>query len=145
MSGIDVVRAGIVAWCAADWDTLATLLTDDFVVSSVTGQSVSSRQEFIDYGRALLIAFPDLDFNPHDFREEGDTVYATIEETGTHTGILAAAPGVPPVAPTGKNVKNPPEYHVYTLRGNQVSHLALKVPPDGGIAGIYAQVGAPLQ
>jgi hypothetical protein len=144
MSGIDVVKAGIAAWCAADWDTFASLLTDDFVVSTATGGTIS-RQDFTDYGRALLIAFPDLDFNARDFREEGATVYATIEETGTHTGPLAAVPGVPPVAATGKTVKNLPEHHVYTLRGNQCSHLALEVPPDGGIAGIYAQVGAPLR
>jgi hypothetical protein len=70
--------------------------------------------------------------------------YATIEETGTHTGILAVVPGVPPVAPTGKKVKNPPEHHVYTMRGNQCSHLKVDAPPDGGIVGIYAQIVAPL-
>jgi predicted ester cyclase len=144
MSGIDVVKAGIAAWCAADWDAFATLLTDDFAVSTASGGTIS-RQDFTDYGRALLIAFPDLAFNARDFREEGDTVYATIEETGTHTGTLAAVPGVAPVAATGKHVKNPPEHHVYTIRGAQCSHLALVVPPDGGIAGIYAQVGAPIR
>ncbi|HLY32749.1 MAG TPA: hypothetical protein VKQ36_17125, partial [Ktedonobacterales bacterium] len=92
---------------------------------------------------ALLTAIPDWNLNAHDFREEGDKVYVTDGITGTHTGVLAAVPGVPPVPPTGKSIHLTPSAEVYTIRGNQVSRLEI-TSPAGGVVEIYAQVGAPL-
>jgi predicted ester cyclase len=142
MSNIDTVKAGQAAWCAGDWDTLAALLTDDFVFSGPVPQPLNKAM-FISLGKAILSAIPDWDFHARDFREEGDKVYATDAITGTHTGTLAAIPGVPPVPATGKSIKATEGQEIYTFRGNLVSQFEVQAP-GGGLAEIYAQVGAPL-
>ncbi len=143
MSNTDVVKAGLAAWSGSDWAALSSLVTDDFVFSGATPQPVD-KTAFLGLGHALLAAFPDWSFNASDFREEGDNVYLTVRITGTHSGTLAAIPGAPPVPATGKHVELPAEQHVYTVRGGQASRLAITIPPNGGVAGLYAQVGAPL-
>jgi predicted ester cyclase len=142
MSNIDAVKAQQAAWRAGDWDAVAAMLTDDFVFSGPVPQPLN-KAAFIGLGKAILAAIPDWDFHMHDFREEGDTVYATDAITGTHTGTLAVIPGVPPVAATGKSIKLTESQQIYTFRGNLVSHFEVQAP-GGGVAEVYAQVGAPL-
>ena len=142
MSNIDLVKAQQAAWRARDWDTVAAMLTEDFVFSGPVPQPVN-KEAFIGLGKALLAAIPDWDFHTRDFREEGDKVYATDAITGTHTGTLAVIPGVPPVAATGKSIKATEGHETFTFRGNLVSQFEVQAP-GGGVAEIYAQVGAPL-
>jgi predicted ester cyclase len=142
MSNIDAVKAQQAAWRAGDWDAVAAMLTDDFVFSGPVPQPLN-KAAFIGLGKAILAAIPDWDFHMHDFREEGDTVYATDAITGTHTGTLAVIPGVPPIAATGKSIKLTESQQIYTFRGNLVSHFEVQAP-GGGVAEVYAQVGAPL-
>jgi predicted ester cyclase len=142
MSNIDAVKAQWAAWRAGDWDAVAASLTDDFVFSGPVPQPLN-KAAFIGLSQAILAAFPDWDFHLHDFREEGDAVYATDAITGTHTGTLAVIPGVPPVAATGKSIKLTESQQIFTFRGNLVSQLEVQAP-GGGVAEVYAQVGAPL-
>jgi predicted ester cyclase len=143
MSSIDLVRTGLEAWERGDTTTLASQLTDDFVLSGPLPQPIG-RDQFLAVYRALHTAIPDWQFHARDFREEGHQVHVTVEVTGTHTGPLAVIPGVPPVPPTGKPIHLPAEHLTFTLRGEQVSAETLDSQPGGGVAGIYAQVGAPL-
>jgi predicted ester cyclase len=143
MSNIDIAQAGMAAWCKGDTATLGSLLTDDFTLSGPTPQPLN-KAAFLGLCGALIAAFPDWNFNATDFREEGDTVYATFHITGTHTGTLAAIPGVPPVPATGKAVSLAADQAVYTMRGGLASQQNITTGPGGGVAGLYAQVGAPL-
>jgi predicted ester cyclase len=142
MSNIDTVKAQQAAWRAGDWDTVAAMLTDDFVFSGPLPQPVN-KEAFIGLGKAILAAIPDWDFHTRDFREEGDKVFATDAITGIHTGTLAVIPGVPPVAATGKRISLTESQEIYTFRGNLISRFEVQAP-GGGVAEVYAQVGAPL-
>ncbi len=146
MSHIDVIKTAMATWSRADWDTFSALLTDDFHMIAADDPTASpvDKTTFLGWGQAVLIAFPNWAFNPQLFREEGDTVSVTVEITGTHTGTLAAIPDVPPVPATGKRIRLPAEDHVYTIRGGQVSRLAITFARGGGFEAMYAQIGAPL-
>lgn len=143
MSNIDLVKQGLDAWCRGDTAALSALATDDFMLSGPTPQPLD-KSAFLGLHRALISAIPDWAFNATDWREEGDKVYATFHITGTHTGTLAAIPGVPPVPATGKSIKLGADQAVYTIRGGQIGQQNITVAPDSGVAGIYTQVGAPL-
>jgi predicted ester cyclase len=143
MSNTDIVKAGIAAFSSGDSATLSTLLTDDFTLAGPVPQPIG-KSAFLGLARALVTAFPDWSFNASGFREEGDKVYLLNHITGTHTGTLAAIPGVPPVPATGKHVAVAEEQAEYTVRGGQVSHIEITPRPGGGVPALYAQVGAPL-
>ena len=143
MSAIDNVRKGLEAWERGDSTTLAGLLTDDFTLSGPMPQPLN-KEQFLALGRALHTAIPDWKFNASDFREEGDQVRVTVAITGTHTGVLAAIPGVPAVPPTGKSIHLPTEHLTYTMRGELAAAQIVGSVPGGGVPGLYAQVGAPL-
>src|SRR5664279_5596059 len=108
MSGIDTVQAALTAYGAGDAQALAALLTDDMTLSGPVPQPLD-KQGFVGLAVASHAAFPDWNFNGHDWQETGDTVSGVIAISGTHTGTLAIIPGVPPVAPTGKHVHVPDE------------------------------------
>lgn len=143
MSNIDIAQQGLAAWSRGDIATLGSLLTDDFTLSGPTPQPVD-KNAFLGLCSALIAAVPDWSFNPTDWREDGDMVYATYHVTGTHTGTLAAIPGVPPVPATGKSIALAADQATYTFRGGQVSQLTIVTGPGSGVAGLYALVGAPL-
>lgn len=143
MSNTDLVKRVIAAFSSGDWATLRTLLTDDFTLTGATPQP-HDKNTFISLGQALISAFPNWEFNASDFREEDDRVYLVYHVTGTHSGTLAVAPGVPPVPATGKRVSLPGEPAIYTVRGGQVSQISITFPPGSGVPGLYEQVGAPL-
>jgi predicted ester cyclase len=141
MSNTDIVHAGMAAWSKADWTTLSSLLTDDFVFGD---QEPLDKTTFLGFGHAMLTAFPDWAFNASGFREEGDQVFCSVHITGTHMGTLAPAPDFPTVPATGKQIDLPVEEETYTLRGGQISRLVATPPPEGGFTAMYAQLGAPL-
>lgn len=143
MSNIDLLQQGLDAFSRGDTATLSALLTDDYTFSGPTPQPLD-KAAFLGLNRALISAIPDWTFTASDFREEGDKVYVNLVITGTHTGALAAIPGVPPVPATGKRVSVGPDQAIFTVRGGQISQQVVNVSPNSGVAGIYAQVGAPL-
>lgn len=143
MSNTDLVKQGLAAWSSGDSAALGSMLTDDYTFSGPTPQPLD-KSAFLGLHRALISAIPDWTFTASDFREEGDKVYVNMAISGTHTGTLAAIPGVPPVPATGKKVSVGPDPAVFTVRGNQICQQVVNVSPTSGVAGIYAQVGAPL-
>jgi ketosteroid isomerase-like protein len=142
MSNTDIVQASLDAWCRADWDTYSSLLTDDFLYDDPS--QPLDKNAWLGFGRAMLTAFPDWSFNSSGLRENGDKVYNTSRISGTHTGVLSPGMGLPTVSATGKHVEAPPEEEVFTLRGGQISRLAITFSPDGDLAAVYAQLGVPL-
>lgn len=143
MSAIDTVQAAQAAFESDDHTTLASLLTEDFMFSGPVPRPLG-KAEFLGLARALKAALPDWAFHARDFHSDGDQVTFTVQITGTHSGILAVIPGVPPVPPTGKSIQLPAEQLMMTVRGNQISRYVVELTPGGGVPGIYAQVGAPL-
>jgi predicted ester cyclase len=141
MSNTDIAQASLSAWCNSEWDTLSSMLTDDFQFGDPPDHL--DKNGFLAFGRVMLTAFPDYATNESGFREEGDKVYCTEHITGTHTGTLAV-PDLPTVPPTGKRIDLPPDNLIWTIRGGQISHLAITFPPDGGMPALYAQLGVPL-
>ena len=143
MSNIDLLQQELDAFSRGDTATLSALLTDDYTFSGPTPQPLD-KAAFLGLNRALIAAIPDWKFTATNMREEGDKVYANLGITGTHTGTLAAIPGAPPVPPTGKSISVPADPVVFTFRRNQLCQQVVTVSPNSGVAGIYAQVGAPL-
>jgi predicted ester cyclase len=143
MSAIDTVQAAIPALESGDPLTIASLLTEDFTFSGPVPQPLG-KAEFLRLAQTLKAAIPDWAFHASDFQAAGDQVQFTVQITGTHTGTLAAIPGVPPVPPTGKSIQLPAERQRVTVRGQQISRYDVEPTPGGGVPGIYAQVGAPL-
>lgn len=143
MSNIDLLQQGLDAFAKGDTATLSSLLTDDYTFSGPTPQPLD-KTAFLGLNRALIAAIPDWTFHASNMREEGDKVYVNLAITGTHTGTLAAIPGVPPVPATGKSISVPGDPAVFTFRGNQLCQQTVSVSPGSGVGGIYAQVGAPL-
>lgn len=142
-SNIELAKAVIAAWAAGDVATVSALSADDMTFSGPVPQPVG-KEVFLGLSQATRVALPDFNFNPSSFQEEGDKVIIAIHITGTHTGTLAAIPGVPPVPPTGKHIDLGPERLILTIRNGKVSNAHADISPTGGFAGIYAQVGAPL-
>lgn len=143
MSNSDLLKQGLDAFSRGDTATLSSLLTDDYTFSGPTPQPLD-KAAFLGLHRALIAAVPDWTFTATDIREDGDKVYANLAISGTHTGTLAAIPGVPPVPATGKSISLPADPAVFTYRGNQCCQQVVTVSSGGGVAGLYAQVGAPL-
>jgi predicted ester cyclase len=143
MSNTDIVKAGLKAWEAADAQTLASLVADDFVLSGPVPQPLG-KQEFLDLMHVMHTALPDFAFNISSFEEDGDTVIAKTHITGTHTGVLAL-PGMPPIPPTGKKVSLPEEVQTYKLQDGKLCKLSTNASPGAGIPGLLAQLGVPVQ
>jgi predicted ester cyclase len=139
-SATETVRTFLSAFERNDTATLANLLSDDMTLSGPVPQP-TPKERFIALDRALITSMPNWQFHARDWRQEGDKVVCTVEITGTHTGMLAALPGVPPVHATGKQIHLPEEHLTFTLRGDKISNITVDQVPGGGVPGIYAQVG----
>ncbi|MHC4481535.1 MAG: ester cyclase [Planctomycetota bacterium] len=141
MSAVDVVKAGIAAQEAGDFDKAAELLTDDMVFAGPVPQPVGKR-EYLGLQSALKAAMPDWKFNASDFKESGDQVTAVMTVTGTHTAELKLPlPGMPTVPATGKKVALPKQTGTFTVKGDKVSRIDIAVEAGGGVQGILAQLG----
>jgi len=126
---------------AADYDTAAALLTDDFVFSGPVPEPISGDM-WLGLQAKLSDAFPDWSFNVHNVHAHGDTVHINVQITGTHNGTLdLSAMGMPVVPATGIAVELPVEDVYVTLRGDQVASVEAEPTEGGGVPGILAQLG----
>jgi len=144
MSNIDVAKAALAAYSAGDGAGIRAVTTEDFTLSGPVPQPLN-REQFVALAIGSTTAFPDWNFNARDYREVGTQVLITIQITGTHTGTLAIIPEVPPVPPTGSKITQPVEQLTLTMRDGKIAQLVVTAGPDGGVPGLYARVGHPLQ
>lgn len=141
MSAAETVRKFLEAWEAWDWDAINDYLAHDFHVVGPTPDPINRRWAIADT-KARSVAFPDWKFNFRITREEGNVVEGYTQVTGTHTGtLIPAVPGVAPVPPTGKAIKQPPEPTRFTVRGSQIVEMYVETVPGGGYIGILTQLG----
>jgi predicted ester cyclase len=141
MSAMDLVKDGLAATEAGDFNKLGSLVADDFVFAGPVPQPVG-KQEFMGLQMALLKAMPDWKFNAKDMKENGDQVSMLLQVTGTQTGELQLPmPGMPPIPPTGKKVSLPFEPSTFTVKNGKLTRLDVQSSPEGGLMGILSQLG----
>lgn len=141
MENRELVEALLAAWSKGDLAALDALTTSDLTFGGAVPYSMK-KADFLELCRATINALPDFSFNPGLVCCEGERVHVQIRITGTHTGVLAAIPGVPPVSPSGRAIDLGDEVLVCVVRGNLISAVALSTAPEGGYIGLYRQVGA---
>jgi predicted ester cyclase len=144
MSAIDVVKAGLAATEAGDFNKLDGLVADDYVFAGPVPEPVGKR-EFMGLQMALLKAMPDWSFNARDFKENGDVVTVTLQVTGTQTGELSLPmPGIPKLPGSGKKVSLPGEISTFTVKNGKLVRLDVAPTPGGGLMGILSQLDVPM-
>ena len=134
MGNFDTANAFTDALNAQQWDTLASLLTDDFTFSGAAPQPLG-KQAFIASQQQWAVGVPDWHVVQETVREEGNTVQATSRITGTQTNTLAV-PMMPPIPATGKHFSATMAATV-TVRDAKVASLS--VVPDS--PSIFDQLG----
>jgi hypothetical protein len=118
--------------------------TDDMTFTGPMPKPLS-RDEYLGLMNAIVCASPDWKFNSRDFALENDTVHITVGITGTQTNTLQPImPGMSALLPTNKRFTLPEEHLEISVRGGKVRSIHAYVPPNGGIPGMLAQLGAPL-
>jgi predicted ester cyclase len=89
----------------------------------------------------LNAGFPDLKFEVKQVTVNGNKAQVQAQVSGTNTGTLSIPmPGMPSIPPTGKKVSVKDAF-VVTVQGDQVSHISVESPADGGIPAMLAQLG----
>ncbi|HLO15624.1 MAG TPA: nuclear transport factor 2 family protein [Anaerolineales bacterium] len=141
MSAMDVVKEGLAATEAGDFQKLDSLVAEDFVFAGPVPQPVGKR-EFMGLQMALLKAMPDWKFNAKDVKENGDQVAMMLQVTGTQTGELQLPmPGMPAFPPSGKRVSLPYEPSTFTVKNGKLTKLEVESSASGGLMGILSQLG----
>jgi predicted ester cyclase len=141
MSGIDIVKAGLAAAEAGDFNKLSGMLADDMVFAGPVPEPVGKR-EFIGVQSAMQAGIPDWKFNASDYKENGDKVTANLQITGTQTKELKLPmPGMAPIPATGKHVSLPKEPATFTVKNGKISRLEVTSVPGGGVMGVLGQLG----
>jgi predicted ester cyclase len=128
MGAIEAMQAFYEAVNAQQWDRVAQLTTQDFVISGASPMPRGT-QEFIAGQKAWFAGAPDFHYALANLREEGGAVKADTRITGTHTQTLAL-PGMPPIPATGKSFAAEGSA-VATLRGDQVATLTVEQRAPG--------------
>jgi predicted ester cyclase len=141
MSAKDVVKEGLAATEAGDFEKLETMIADDFSMSGPVPMPVGKR-EFIGLMMAMLKAMPDWRFNAGEYQENGDQVTVPLQISGTQTGELQLPmPGMPPIPASGKKVSLPSEPSTFTVQNGKLTKLEVESTPNGGVMGILSQLG----
>ncbi len=124
-----------------DWKAYDALTSDDFQLIGPAPEPLS-KAEFLVWSQNILAANPDYHNNFEIAGHSDDSVNAWVRIQGTHTNdwdLIFMDLGIIPA--TDKSFKNPKEDIVLTCRDGQVTKCEVAVPEDGGIPGIFAQLG----
>jgi len=144
MNAVDIVKTGLAAVEANDFNKLDSMLTDDMVFAGPVPEPVGKR-EFIGLQSMLVAAMPDWKFNPADFKENGNTVTVMLQVSGTQTNELSLPmPGMPKIPASNKHVSLPKEPSTFTVKDGKISRLDIAPTPGGGLMGILSQLGVPM-
>lgn len=141
MTPKEVFKLYAAALDRGDLEAMAALIHDDFRLEGA-GLDGIGKPEFLGAMKAQLAAFPDYSENPTDIVEDGDLVRFVAHVRGTQRGTFAL-PGMAPIAPTGKQIKLPPEPAWVKVAGDRLLLYHVEAVPGGGIGGILSQLGFP--
>ena len=124
-----------------DVNAAESYLTPDAVAAGGVLPQPIPAKEAISLMSALNTAFPDLKFDIQNVTLEGDQATVQAIWSGTHNGPLnMPLPGMPSIAPTGKQV-SVKDLYIVTVEGDKVSRIEVNSPPDGGIPAALGQIG----
>ncbi len=147
MSNAEIARNLYAAWEKGNLDQTASLLAGDFALTGPAPVPLN-KEAFLVFQKVHNEAFAIWSFNPHDFREEGDTVECTCNITATQTGTYDVRPlGIPvePIPPSGVSPVWPEEKMTFTIRDGRISALNVIAQGDGaGVLGTLKQLGVAL-
>ena len=124
-----------------DDQTYFALVTDSFEFSGALPAPVSA-DGWYDMTRLITLATPDIQYNFQVQDMQGNDVHFVTQLSGTHLGELDLSPlalGVHP--PTGKTFNLPQEEGVAQVIDGKVASFIVTPSEDGGIPGIFAQLG----
>lgn len=144
MKAIERVKELMTALQSGDIELAATLLHDDFHIDGLAPRQLSTRG-FLALQSALLAAMPDFSYNLSNIQQEGETVRATVNMTGTHTQELSLPTfGLPSIPATGLSVILSQVPATFQLENDLVKSIEIAQEPGGGLSGLLQQVGAEL-
>ncbi len=101
---IRVNEEAFAALNAHDLNRFAQYFADDFRADVPDAPGPLNKQQYLDYVKNYLTAFPDIHFQVERTIAKDETVVTLWTVSGTHTGPLSGPTGVIP--PTGKNFTN---------------------------------------
>jgi hypothetical protein len=122
-------------------DETDMLLGDDFSFSGPTPEPVEKKR-FMELHEDLLKAIPDWNFNAHDLTESWNKITLKIRQTGTHSEELnIPSLGIKAVRATNKCFSLPEEKVEVAFEGDKISSLKVEKLTNGGLLGIFSQLG----
>jgi hypothetical protein len=129
------------AFEAGDFDTAASYMSDDFAFSGATPEPISGG-EWLGLAAAMKAAFPDITYNFRVESVEGNVVTTSNQLSGTHTGDFdLSGMGMGVIPATGNSFQLPAESTTATVEGDLMTSVHVNATPEGGVAGILAQIG----
>ena len=141
MQAIDIAKAAMRAWESKDANSLASLLSDDFVCRGLLPQPVQKAQ-YIDFMQAIMTAMPDWSFHARLLQPltgQGQSVLFVTQITATHTSDLIL-PDDPIIPPTGIKISLPYRHLEYLIPVETVTALTADFSPNA-LEEILAQMG----
>ena len=134
---LKVDEENIAAWNAHDVDRFLAIVSDDIMWQDVGDpQPFQGKEAVRQYIQGWFSAFPDMKVNVKNRVVTEDQIAAEVEFTGTNSGALLLAPGMPRIPPTGKTVNAKGTYFVRVKDGKAVE---VHTYPDA--AGMMMQLG----
>jgi predicted ester cyclase len=142
MNAIEIVKAGLSTSESGRPGRFAEWLSDDMVFAGPLPQPVGKR-EFVGLQSAMVAAMPDWKYNGKDFKQDGETVTATFQISGTQTAELnLPIPGFIKVPASGKHISLPEEGMTFTVKNGKITRIESAGIAGGGVAGVLTQLGA---
>ncbi|GAA4361628.1 hypothetical protein GCM10023185_28820 [Hymenobacter saemangeumensis] len=142
---LEIVAAHLRAAEAGDWDKANSYLADAYSMKMKGMPFFVSipKSGALDMHKARKRAFNDFRFNEQVEWEKDNQVKIAVYLTGTHTGELdyPSAAGVPKTPATGKAIKLPSEYFVYSVENNKIVRTYGEIPEGHGPTALMQQLG----
>ncbi len=142
MRASEIVQKFISALEKHQWETALSTLSRDFTFSGWSSQPLG-KDDWLAISQALAAAMPDCSYGFTLLRERGSTVWGVIHFRGTHTRELALPlPGMPPIAPTYRQVVLPEEPVEFTMNEDGIRVMRMESSYGGGLPGILVALRA---
>jgi predicted ester cyclase len=130
-------EANFVAWNAHDIDGSLANYSDDIVWVDVgIPEPLRGKEAVRQYIQGWFSAFPDINITVKNRLVTEEQIAGELEWSGTQSGPLQLAPGVPALPPTGKKVIGKATYFVRPKNGKAVE---VHTYPDN--VGLMIQLG----
>jgi predicted ester cyclase len=140
-----IVQEHLRAAEAGDWERANSYLADSYSMKMKEMPFFVSiqRDHALDMHKARKQAFPDFLFNETVEWEKENQVKIAVYLTGTHSGVLdyPSAVGVPRTEATGKTIKLPSEYFVYSVENDKIVNTYGEIPDGHGPTALMQQLG----